>query len=81
LTPLIVKDLELGFSANGALTHQRSGGLVDRYECKRNRRRRDHRRRGNGDRPKFVASTTLTDPLEWKATLLKGDVVEAVAKL
>jgi dihydrofolate reductase len=31
--------------------------------------------------PKFVASTTLEEPLEWNATLLKGDVAEAVARL
>jgi dihydrofolate reductase len=31
--------------------------------------------------PKFVASTTLEEPLEWNATLLEGDVVTAVAKL
>jgi len=28
-----------------------------------------------------VASTTLHEPLEWNATLLEGDVVDAVAKL
>ena len=31
--------------------------------------------------PKFVASTTLEEPLEWNATLLKGDVVEEVQTL
>jgi dihydrofolate reductase len=31
--------------------------------------------------PKFVASTTLEEPLEWNATLLKGDVAVEVAKL
>jgi len=31
--------------------------------------------------PKFVASTTLQEPLAWNATLLKGDVAEAVAGL
>ena len=31
--------------------------------------------------PKFVASTTLQEPLEWNSTLLKGDVAEAVRKL
>ena len=31
--------------------------------------------------PKFVASTTLTEPLEWNSTLLKGDVVDEVATL
>ena len=31
--------------------------------------------------PKYVASTTLTEPLEWNATLLKGDVPEKVQKL
>lgn len=29
--------------------------------------------------PKFVASTTLTSPLEWNATLLEGDLGAAVA--
>ena len=28
---------------------------------------------------KFVASTTLREPLEWNSTLLEGDVVDAVA--
>ena len=31
--------------------------------------------------PKFVASTTLDEPLEWDSTLIKGDVVDEVAKL
>jgi dihydrofolate reductase len=31
--------------------------------------------------PKFVASRTLTDPLQWNSTLLKGDVARAVASL
>jgi dihydrofolate reductase len=31
--------------------------------------------------PKFVASTTSEEPLEWNATLLEGDVVDAVGKL
>jgi dihydrofolate reductase len=32
--------------------------------------------------PKYVASRTLEEPLEWKnSTLLQGDVAEAVAKL
>jgi dihydrofolate reductase len=31
--------------------------------------------------PKYVASTTLQEPLAWNATLLKGDVTEAVAEL
>src|SRR5688572_31991550 len=33
-------------------------------------------------RPKYVASRTLTDPLEWQnSTVLQGDVTEAVAAL
>ncbi|MCC6453497.1 MAG: dihydrofolate reductase [Caldilineaceae bacterium] len=31
--------------------------------------------------PKFVASRTLQGPLEWNATLIKGDIAEEVAKL
>jgi len=31
--------------------------------------------------PKYVASRTLKEPLEWNATLIKGDVVEAIKKL
>jgi dihydrofolate reductase len=31
--------------------------------------------------PKFVASRTLTEPLEWNGRLLKGDLPSAVAKL
>jgi dihydrofolate reductase len=31
--------------------------------------------------PKFVASTTLQEPLTWNATLIKGDVAKEVAKL
>src|SRR5262249_11032091 len=31
--------------------------------------------------PKFVASTTLQEPLAWNASLLKGDVAAEVAKL
>ena len=31
--------------------------------------------------PKYVASTTLTDPLEWNARLIRGDVAEEVRKL
>jgi dihydrofolate reductase len=33
-------------------------------------------------RPKYVASTTLSEPLEWQnSTVLRGDVTEAVAAL
>jgi dihydrofolate reductase len=31
--------------------------------------------------PKLVASTTLEEPLEWNASLIKGDVAEAIADL
>lgn len=31
--------------------------------------------------PKFVASRTLTGPLKWNATLIKGDVAQEIAKL
>lgn len=31
--------------------------------------------------PKFVASTTLKEPLEWNATLIKGDAAKEVSKL
>jgi dihydrofolate reductase len=31
--------------------------------------------------PKYVASRTLKEPLEWNATLLEGDAAEAVHKL
>jgi dihydrofolate reductase len=31
--------------------------------------------------PKLVASQTLTEPLEWNATLIKGDVAEEIARL
>jgi dihydrofolate reductase len=31
--------------------------------------------------PKLVASRTLTEPLGWNATLIKGDVAEEIAKL
>ena len=41
--------------------------------------------RGFADRvnalPKFVASRTLTGPLEWNATLIDGDVAEGVREL
>jgi dihydrofolate reductase len=30
--------------------------------------------------PKLVASTTLDEPLEWNSTLLRGDIVGAVAR-
>ena len=31
--------------------------------------------------PKYVASRTLTEPLQWNAALLKGDVAEEIRKL
>jgi dihydrofolate reductase len=31
--------------------------------------------------PKYVASRTLTSPLQWNATLLEGDVAEEIRKL
>jgi dihydrofolate reductase len=31
--------------------------------------------------PKFVASTTLREPLEWNATLIEGDLADEVSKL
>jgi dihydrofolate reductase len=55
------------------------------------RRRPDEARQGlrSGDPftdrmnslPKFVASTTLQEPLEWNSTLLEGDIADAVADL
>jgi dihydrofolate reductase len=36
---------------------------------------------GMNTMPKYVASTTLREPLAWNATLLDGDVPAAVAKL
>jgi dihydrofolate reductase len=55
------------------------------------RRRADEARQGlrSGDAfadrmnslPKFVASTTLREPLEWNSTLLDGDAAQAVAEL
>jgi dihydrofolate reductase len=36
---------------------------------------------GMNSLPKFVASTTLQEPLEWNATPLERDVTDAVAKL
>jgi hypothetical protein len=38
-------------------------------------------RRQDEPPPKYVASTTLAESLEWNATLLKGDVAEEVQKL
>ena len=31
--------------------------------------------------PKYVASRTLQEPLEWNATLIKGDIAEQIGKL
>jgi dihydrofolate reductase len=31
--------------------------------------------------PKYVASRTLNEPLQWNATLIKGDVAEGIRKL
>ena len=31
--------------------------------------------------PKYVASRTLKEPLQWNATLIKGDVAEEIRKL
>ena len=31
--------------------------------------------------PKYVASRTLKEPLQWNATLIKGNVAEEIAKL
>jgi dihydrofolate reductase len=31
--------------------------------------------------PKYVASRSLKEPLQWNATLIKGDVAEAIGKL
>src|SRR5262245_64758006 len=31
--------------------------------------------------PKLVASTTLKEPLDWNATLIKGDVAQEIAKI
>ena len=31
--------------------------------------------------PKYVASRTLKEPLQWNATLIKGDVAEEISKL
>jgi dihydrofolate reductase len=31
--------------------------------------------------PKYVASRTLQEPLEWNATLIKGDIAKEIGKL
>jgi dihydrofolate reductase len=31
--------------------------------------------------PKYIASTSLTEPLDWNATLIKGDLAEEVRRL
>jgi dihydrofolate reductase len=40
----------------------------------------DYAARING-MPKVVASTTLHEPLEWNASLIEGDIPDAIAKL
>jgi dihydrofolate reductase len=54
--------------------------MMDRYEGPGRAELQEYTDMMNGY-PKHVVSTTLREPLEWNATLVKGDVAEEVRKL
>jgi dihydrofolate reductase len=54
--------------------------MMDAYDGPRRAELQEYADMMNGY-PKHVVSTTLQEPLEWNATLVKGDVAEEVSKL